>query len=233
MVVILAIGIWSVSSLRTQSLGGEGVQGPSGHGSDHKYMPGAESPRALMTRLIEGIAEGDAKQVQSCYELSTKPGELAAETVAELARLGEAAQEALSAAQKKFGKEGVMTLRKEFSFEMQLLEALRQTKADIGRVEIFLNEKGDKAIARVPGWAEEYQLLGRRDGRWYALPSSKEKAAGRDLAVGIFSVISASSRKALEQIPAAVRKSESVAAFRKRVHGIAEAAKDLTHQKKE
>jgi hypothetical protein len=189
---------------------------------DKKNEDGAASPRALVEKLIDALAEGDAEKVGSCFDTSSEEGKLAAAARGTFAALVKEIEHVLSAAEDKFGREARTLLQQEL-FETQFLEMARETKKDKDKVEVFLNEKGNKAIIRVPGWREEFQVLIRRDGRWYIMPPTEQKAAGAALAAALFSDVTA---KRLEQIPAAIKESDTIEAFRTKVKEIAKSSQD-------
>lgn len=87
----------------------------------------------------------------------------------------------------------------------------------MSRIEIFLNEAGDRAVAYVPGKKSRFWLLERRDGRWYMTVDPQE-TIGMALAAVVFTA----NLKTWKQALTAIHESESPEELRERVRAIRE-----------
>ena len=87
LVIVASSALWFTYSLASDDGPQQGRTDKPKAPLDNKYENGAENPRALIDKLIDGLADGDAEKVSSCFDTSSEKGQLAAATAGTLAGL--------------------------------------------------------------------------------------------------------------------------------------------------
>jgi len=143
---------------------------------------GAETPRALLKRLIDGFRENDAKKVAGCFDRTKEDGRIAAAGFGVLCGLYESAMRLEEKARKKFGEEGAEAVRADMadSREDTSPEAHAVRAVDSERWLFFGDESVGWVVVRLPVRqvqkpslfnAEKTWPASRkvelRNGRWY------------------------------------------------------------------
>jgi hypothetical protein len=112
---------------------------------------------------------------------------------------------------------------------MQLAEALGDSKEDKDKLEIFLNEKGDKAIAQVPGWAEEFMVRARRDDQWLILSPPERNATGPAFSAGMLTGLG---KERLRKVRMAIEDCDNIDKIRTKLKEIVNAPISNKNEKK-
>ncbi len=142
---------------------------------------GAETPRAAAERLLNGLLEGDRRQVLSCFDLQSARSLAAALTYADTAELLVRTRKFKDTLEKRFGQRGIDAVRGELGIELQPRGAVlsrQDVKEYLARLEVVT--EGGTSVARVPNplGKDTWLRLHKLEGRWYvtAPPESRELA---------------------------------------------------------
>lgn len=166
---------------------------------------GAESPRALVERLVTGLKAGDAASVAGCFDRSTEDGRMGAAGFGIVTRLYEAALKLESKARSRFGEPGAVVIRlaMEDSLENTLPEAHAATELNPKTVTLFGEETSGRVVVRLPirqivrpsllnadeNWPA-MRMIEKRGDRWYLIEPTLWKVSdlGKTLLDGQISV---------------------------------------------
>ncbi len=122
---------------------------------------GAESPKALLESMAQGIEDGDSGQVASLVDQSTPVGQLMGSAFGKMAEISVAAKKMEASVEKKFGKEAA---QKVMSGSAQMNPAGDPHEL-INDAKIEVN--GDKATVTNPKKPQSKLQLVNKGGRWY------------------------------------------------------------------
>lgn len=163
---------------------------------------------ARVKEYLTALAEGNAKDIGKTFDQNTEDGRATALLFEKVAGVIGENRKLEKAASDKFGKDGALAVQK--AFKMPAPAALRGAAAEsLRRMEVFIGEKGDTAVAYVPGPGIEYIQLKKVKENWFIRVDKRAAEIAREFILSV-----EDSQRRFDQATKILNRSATVDEFR-------------------